>query len=250
MTTILNEKSKNIVNLSPVPNTLKVLTVITLVGLVLTLYLGYFYAGTDIQQGEIQRIFYIHMPSFFGAFTAFGATVLGGILYLVKRDDKWDRLAVAGVEVGLALALINLITGSVWARPIWNTWWTWDPRLTSAAIMALTYAAYLMLRSGIDNPQTRRRFASVYGILAFSTVILTLVIIRIRPDTIHPVVVGASPQNAQGTFEATSGVVIALLPSLLFYSTLVPITLMWYRIRLENMLDALEQKKIALVSEG
>ncbi|MDQ7024115.1 MAG: cytochrome c biogenesis protein CcsA [Anaerolineae bacterium] len=250
MATFAVDKTKNTIRLTAMPKVLQGLTVITVLGLIVTLYLGYFNAGTDIQQGEIQRIFYIHMPTFFGAFTAFGATVLGGMLYLAKRDDKWDRLAVAGVEVGLALALINLITGSIWARPIWNTWWTWDPRLTSAAIMALTYAAYLMLRSGIDNLQTRRRFASVYGILAFSTVILTLVIIRIRPDTIHPVVIGASPQNAQGSFEATRGVVLALLPSLLFYSTIVPITLMWYRIRLENMLDVLEQKKIALLSEG
>lgn len=250
MAAISMNKSKNTVTPTPLPNTLKILTVLTLLGLVATLYLGLFNAGTDVTQGEIQRIFYIHMPSFFGAFTAFGTTVVAGILYLIKRDDKWDRLAVAGVEVGLAMALINLVTGSIWARPIWNTWWTWDPRLTSAAIMVLTYAAYLMLRAGIDNPQTRRRFASVYGILAFSTVLLTLFIIRIRPDTIHPVVIGASPQNAQGSFDATRGVVIALLPSLLFYSTLVPITLMWYRLRLENMLDVLEQKKITLLSEG
>jgi heme exporter protein C len=251
MASITANKSKNTtVTTTPMPNLLRILTIVTLLGLIFTLYLALFGAGTDITQGEVQRIFYIHMPAFFGAFTAFGATVIGGILYLVQRDDKWDRLAVAGVEVGLALALINLITGSIWARPIWNTWWTWDPRLTSAAIMVLTYAAYLMLRAGIDNPQTRRRFAAVYGILAFSTVLLTLFIIRIRPDTIHPVVVGASPQNAQGTFEATSGVVSALLPNLLFYSTLVPITLMWYRYRLENILDTLEQKKMTLLSEG
>ena len=250
MASIASEKPKSPILLTPLPTSLRILTILTVLGLVTTLYLGLGRAGTDIMQGEIQRIFYIHMPSFFGAFMAFGATVIGGILYLVKRDDKWDRLAVAGVEVGLALATINLVTGSIWARPIWNTWWTWDPRLTSAAIMVLTYAAYLMLRAGIDNSQTRRRFASVYGILAFSTVILTLVIIRIRPDTIHPVVVGESPQNAQGTFDATTGVVLALLPSLLFYSTLLPITLMWYRIRLENLLDAVEHKKITLLSEG
>ena len=250
MAAITADKSKNVVPITPMPNALRILTIVTVLGFLLTLYLALFNVGTDIQQGNVQRIFYIHMPAFFGAFVAFGTTVVAGILFLVKRDDKWDRLAVAGVEVGLAMALINLTTGSIWARPIWNTWWTWDPRLTSAAIMVLTYAAYLMLRSGIDNLQTRRRFASVYGIFAFSTVLLTLIIIRIRPDTIHPAVVGASPQNAQGTFDATSGVVRALIPALLFYSTIVPLTLMWYRLRLENLLDALEQKKIALVSEG
>jgi len=228
----------------PLPSLLRILVLTTIAGFILTAVLGLVVAGTDIEQGQVQRLFYVHMPSFFGAFTAFAATVFGGIAYLRTRNPKWDRLALAGVEVGFALAIVNLLTGSVWARPIWNTWWTWDPRLTSAAIMVLTYAAYLMLRSGIDNPETRRRFASVYGILAFSTVLLTLFIIRLRDDTIHPVVVGASPQNAQGTFEATSGVVIALIPSLIFWTTLVPITLMWLRMRLEQMRDYAAQRRL------
>lgn len=244
MASVTYDKLKNVdVELTPMPNSLRVLTVVTVLGLIGTLYLGLFYVGTDVEQGDVQRIFYIHMPVFFGSFTAFGATVLGGIMYLTKREAKWDRLAVAGVEVGLALSAVNLLTGIAWMRPIWNSWWLWDPRLTSAAIMVLTYAAYLMLRAGIENPDTRRRFASVYGILAITTVILTLVIIRIRPDTIHPAVIGPSPQNAQGDFDATGGVIAALIPALLYYSTIFPITLMWYRIRLENMLDALEQKK-------
>jgi len=247
MNAAILEKNKDVIELQPMPNLLRILTIVTGLGFVITLYLALVQVGTDIQQGDVQRLFYIHMPVFFGAFTAYGTTVLAGLQFLRTRAAKWDRLAVAGVEVGLALSLINLVTGSIWARPIWNTWWTWDPRLTSAAIMVLTYAAYLMLRAGIDNPETRRRFASVYGIIAFSTVILTLIIIRIRPDTIHPAVVGASPQNAQGTFDATPGVIMALIPALLFYSTILPATLMWYRVRLENKLDAVNHKKLQLL---
>jgi len=230
------------------PYLLRILTAVTVIGGGIIVYLALFFAGTDIQQGNVQRLFYFHMPSFFGAFTAFGATVLGGIMYLWKRQNRWDTLALAGVEVGLAMSIICLFTGSVWARPIWNTWWTWDPRLTSAAIMVLTYAAYLMLRAGVENPDLRRRFMSVYGILAFSTVLLTLLIIRFREDTIHPVIVGASPQNAQGTFEATTGVAIALVPSMLFFMTILPMTLMWYRIRLENWLEAVNHKKLEVLS--
>lgn len=229
--------------LTRLPNTLKVLTLVSVLGLGFTLYLGLVAAGTDIEQGQVQRLFYIHMPTFFGAFSAYGATVVAGIIYLIKRDAKWDKLAVAGVEIGTALALVNLMTGIAWMRPIWNAWWIWDPRLTSALIMVLTYAAYMMLRSGIENPDTRRRFAAVYGILAFTTVLMTLFIIRVRSDTIHPTVIGPSPQNAQGEFDATTGVVIALIPALFFYATIVPITLMWYRIRLENLLEALEIRK-------
>lgn len=233
----------------PMPALLRILTLVTVVGFIGTLILGLFVAGTDIAQGDIQRIFYIHMPSFFGAFTAFGVTVIGGIMYLWKRSDAWDKIAVAGVEVGLAFAIINLATGSIWARPIWNTWWTWDPRLTSAAIMVLTYSAYLMLRTGIEDPTRKRGFMSVYGIFAFVSVLTTLFIIRIVPETIHPVIVGASPQNAQGTFEATSGVFMALGPSLIVWLILMPMTFIWHRYRLENHIEAVTRLKIQLLSE-
>lgn len=227
------------------PPLLRILTLVTVLGVLAGLYMGLGYAGTDIIQGNVQRIFYIHMPSFFGAFIALSVTVIGGVQYLRTRRARWDALALAGAEVGLALTLINLITGAIWARPIWNTWWTWDPRLTSSAIMTLTYAAYLMLRSGIENPEQRRRFASVYGIVAIVTVIMTLVIIRIRPDTIHPAVIGPSAQNAQGTFEleATAGVGAALGINLLVWGLLVPVTLMWHRYRLQTEHDRVEALK-------
>ncbi len=233
----------------PAPRRLTILTVVTILAIAFGLYMALGYAGTDVEQGNVQRIFYIHMPSFFGAFFAFGAAVIGGIQYLRTRQDKWDTLALAGIEVGLALSLVNLVTGMIWARPIWNTWWTWDPRLTSAAIMVLTYAAYLMLRNGIENPERQKRFAAVYGILAFSTVIITLVIIRIRPDTIHPAVIGPSPQNAQGTFElqATAGVGAALGINFIVWSILVPWTLVWHRVRLENFTQRINALKARLL---
>jgi len=235
---------------------LAVLTVITVVAVAAGTYIGLFYAGRDIEQGDVQRLFYLHVPSFSGAFIAFAATVVGGIAYLRTRNPKWDTLGLAGVEIGLALALINLVTGSVWARPIWNTWWNWDPRLTSDAIMILTYAAYLMLRSGIENPEQRRRFASVYGILAFTTVLVTFLIIRIRPDTIHPVVFGpvltdASMMATQGDFEldATAGVGLAVGLNTAIWSMLVPWVLMWHRIRLENIASRVNALRLKLMEE-
>ncbi len=211
------------------------LTVVTVIAVIVGLYFALVYAGTDVEQGHVQRIFYVHVSAFAGAFIALGVTVFAGIAYLRTRTPKWDTLALAGVEVGLALGVVNLVTGSIWARPIWNTWWTWDPRLTSAAIMVLTYAAYLMLRSGIENADTRRRFAAVYGILAFSTVIITLIIIRIRPDTIHPAVIGASPQNAEGGFGLTPSMLTAMGINMVIWSVFVPITLMWWRVRIEDL---------------
>jgi heme exporter protein C len=231
------------------PPLLRILTIVTVLAVAFGLYMALAYAGTDVTQGEVQRIFYIHVSAFSGAFVAFCATVVGGIAYLRTRNVKWDTLALAGVEVGFALALVNLVTGSIWARPIWNTWWTWDPRLTSAAIMCLTYAAYLMLRNGIENAEQRRRFASIYGILAIVTVIVTLVIIRIEPRTIHPAVIGASPQNAEGQFEMTQRMTVTLGINSAIWSILVPATLIWHRIRLQNRIEQVEALKAEVLNQ-
>ncbi|MDZ4672075.1 MAG: cytochrome c biogenesis protein CcsA [Phototrophicales bacterium] len=231
------------------PNRLWILTIATVIFTALGFVFAMFVAKTDVNQGDIQRIFYFHMPSFFGALFGFVATVIGGINFLRTRQTRWDNLALAGVEVGLALALINLATGSIWARPIWNTWWTWDARLTSAAIMCLTYAAYLMLRGGIENPEKRRMFASVYGIVAITTAILTLVIIRIVPSSIHPAVIGPSPQNAEGAFEFSQNVAMALGPNFIIWGVLIPLTLIWWRIRLQNRVDVVNLRKAEALSE-
>jgi heme exporter protein C len=224
---------------------LRGLTVLALAGFFLGLYLALAYAGTDVTQGEVQRVFYIHVSAFSGASIGFGAAVFGGIMYLRTKNPKWDTLAVAGVEVGLVLALINLVLGMIWARPIWNTWWTWDPRLTSAAVMILTYAAYLLLRNGIDNVDRRRVFAAVYGILAISTVIFTFVIIRIRPDTIHPTVIGPSVNNptAEGGFAMASAMKATLGMNSAIWCILIAPALMWWRIRLQNKFDLVQKMR-------
>ncbi len=227
---------------------LKIMTVATVLGVLAGLYAALVYAGTDTTQGHIQRIFYIHVSSFSGAFIAFATTVIGGIMYLRTRNIKWDTLAYTGVEVGFTFSLITLSTGAIWARPIWNTWWTWDPRLTSAAIMALTYAAYLMLRNGIENPGHRRLFSSVYGILAISTVIFTFVIIRIRPDTIHPTVIGsASSEAAKGTFAMSDSMTTVMSVNSIVWCCLLTPTLMWWRIRLENLLEHVQHTKFEIL---
>jgi heme exporter protein C len=232
------------------PRLLTALTVLSVLGVLGGLYMALVYAGMDVSQGQVQRIFYIHVSAFSGAFVAFSATVIGGIAYLRTRSTKWDTLALAGVEVGFVLSLINLITGMIWARPIWNTWWTWDPRLTSAAIMLLTYAAYLMLRNGIENPEQRRRFASVYGILAMTTVIVTLIIIRLPEQaTIHPAVIGPSAQEAKGGFKMASSMIAALGFNSAVYCILVTPTLMWHRIRLQNFSERINHLQAELLDK-
>jgi heme exporter protein C len=231
---------------------LQALTVVTVLGMILTFYLALFYAGTDVEQGNVQRIFYVHVGAFTGGATAFFITVVAGIVYLVTRNRAWDHLALASVEVGLPLMTITLITGAVWARPIWNTWWTGDPRLNSMAVMWLLYAAYLTLRSALPNPDRRARLASVYGILAFVSVIYVFIVIRVRTDTLHPVVIGPSPVNpsAKGEFEVRTDLHIGLTLGIgSIFWMLTAITLMWYRLRMESVAERVETLKMRLLSQ-
>ncbi|MBX3081281.1 MAG: cytochrome c biogenesis protein CcsA [Anaerolineae bacterium] len=228
---------------------LGILTVLTGLGFVLLLGLALFYAPTDATQGQVQRIFYLHMGAFFGGATAFLITVIAGVAYLRTRNLKWDRLAVSSVEVGLPLMTITLLTGAIWARPTWNTFWTSDPRLNSMAVMWLLYAAYLTLRNSLENPERRARFAAVYGILAFISVFYVFIVIRVRSDTLHPVVVGESPveSQAEGGFRTDASMAITLVFSLVWY-IVASITLLWHRVRMENLAEHVRELKARLLS--
>jgi heme exporter protein C len=223
---------------------LRGLTILSLILFILSTTANMVYPGKEQSMGEVQRIFYLHLGSFFGSFVVFAAAVVAGFMYLRKRDKKWDHLGLASVEVGLGLSAITMVTGAIWARPVWGTFWTWDPRLTTIAIMWLTYAAYLFLRSAIEDTEQRRRFAAVYGILAFGSVILTIVIIRLRPDVIHPVVVGPTTTSADalGDFDITPRITQTVLFSIFTY-IIIAATLTWHRIRLEQRLEQTQARR-------
>jgi heme exporter protein C len=141
--------------------------------LVKNLYVMLLSLSDEADQGAIYRIMYFHIPSWWTCFAAYMAAGIASVLYLVKKDHKYDTFAVASVEVGLAFTCVGLATGSIWARIIWGIWWTWDARLTWALITCLVYAGYLMLRNAIDDPSTRARLASVLCIFAFVSVAIT-----------------------------------------------------------------------------
>ncbi|MBN1562679.1 MAG: cytochrome c biogenesis protein CcsA [Anaerolineae bacterium] len=233
------------------PQRTKILQGVTIAAVVLfiiAIYLDLFWVGPEKTQGEAQRIFYVHLGSFLGSFISFGATVWAGFAYLRTRNVSWDIFGLANVEIGLGFAAITIVTGMTWARPIWNTWWTWEPRLTSVAIMWLAYAAYIMLRSGIEDPERRRRFAAVYGIVAFASVLFTIIIIRVRPDTIHPVVAGPTQADPEGGFSVTGRIRDTLFFNL-FTFAVITVVLVWHRIRLENLSQQVQWRKIQVLSE-
>lgn len=224
---------------------LQALTVVSVLLLMIAFGLALFYAPTEAIQGNVQRIFYMHVGSFSAAFIAFFVTVAAGVLYLITRNLRWDKLALAGVQVGLPLSTITLITGAIWARPTWNAFWVRDPRLDAMIIMWAIYAAYLVLRGAIHNPEQRARFAAVYGILAIVSVIYVTVVIRIRPDTLHPTVIAqevsavqvGSNSTVQGQFSGSDPRIGATLGFSSIAWTVLAVTLMWHLVRLENLME-------------
>ncbi len=124
-------------------------------------------APPDALQGEYARLLGIHPPSMWVAFIAFGVTAFGSIMWLVKKTERWDRLAAASVEVGVIFTAVGLFTGMVWGQAVWGTAWDWqDPRLMSTAVMFFVYLGYIALRNAIDDPAIRARRSAILGAIA------------------------------------------------------------------------------------
>jgi heme exporter protein C len=169
--------------------TAKTLTGLSLVLMVAALFMIFVYVPTEASMGVVQRIFYFHVPLAWLAFLAFFIVFLGSVLYLVKRDNKWDRIASSSAEVGIVFTTLFLISGSIWAKPIWGVWWTWDPRLTSALVLWVIYVAYHLVRSYVSNREQGARFAAVVGIVGFFDVpIVALAITLWRTEHPSPVI--------------------------------------------------------------
>ena len=131
-----------------------ILAVLTAVLLIYALYQALVVAPTERTMGDVQRIFYYHVPSAWTAFLLFFVNLVASVVYLVKRNPKMDALAVVCAEVGVVFCTVVLVTGPIWARPVWGIWWTWDIRLTSTLVLWLIYVSYLVVRRFSDSAQT------------------------------------------------------------------------------------------------
>ncbi|MFN2137376.1 MAG: cytochrome c biogenesis protein [Candidatus Promineifilaceae bacterium] len=178
----------------------RILNIAAALALTFAMLTIFFYAPVEQTMGNVQRIFYFHVGSAWVGSLAFLVALFGGVMFLRQADRKWDTLAVASVEIGLVFLSMAIVSGSVWGKPAWNTWWLWSPRLTMVTIAWLAYAAYFMLRGAVDDEERRARFSAVYVIISFLTIILTFVSIRVLRD-IHPVVFGGAMESAQGASE-------------------------------------------------
>ena len=149
------------------PSVKTILALITGVMMLVDLYFIFMVAPTDSVLGHVQRVFYFHVPIAIVSFLAFFVVFIGSLGFLIRRTPKWDAVAHASAEVGVVFVTLALLTGIIWARPIWNTWWTWEPRLTTTMILWLIYVAYLMVRSYAPSQSKGAIYAAVVGIIGF-----------------------------------------------------------------------------------
>src|SRR2546422_11380484 len=195
-----------------------VLLVLLYPAMILTLYCAFIFAPTEAVMGEVQRIFYFHFSVDLVCLLAFFVLFLFSIAYLATGKRKFDIWASSSGEIGVLFGTLALVTGSIWAKPVWNTWWTWDPRLTTFLILWLIYVAYLLLRANMAESDKKYKLSAVFGILGFIDVPIVWMSIRWW-RTIHPVVITSTSINLDPDMKTT--MFVALGTFTLLYAVLL-----------------------------
>jgi heme exporter protein C len=231
--------------MTPQPKTLTFLTVLSILLFLGALGMVFIYAPLEALMNYVQKVFYFHISNAWVGMLGFIVAAIAGVIYLVKKDLKWDIVENAAVEISLVFFFIAIVTGSIWAKPSWGTFWTWDARLTTAAILEMIYLAYMLLRQGIDDPERRARFSAVYTLIGAVSVPVTFLSIRIW-QTIHPVVVGGGGSAALGSFGMTPPMLITMFFCLGTFSVIFA-TLLWHRVRLGNFAEKVNQIKLKIM---
>lgn len=223
------------------------LPAVTFATMLIGLYMIAFYAPIESEMGIVQKIFYFHVPLAWNAFLAFFLVCVYSFAYLRTRKRNWDMMAHASAEVGMLYCSLVLITGPIWAKPVWGIWWTWDARLTLTLVLWLIYAAYLMLRHYVDQPEKRATLSAVVGIVGFLDVPLVYFSIRWwRTQHPQPVIAGG-PDSGLDPMMANTLYVCAFAFFFLFlYLVRRRVALQ----RLRDIVDALQQKMDAMSRSG
>ena len=219
----------------PGQRTQRILDIAAALAVLGALALVIFYAPLEATMGAVQKIFYFHLSAAWAGMLSFMIAAIAGGIYLARRQTRWDQLSLSAVEVGLVLMLMAIVGGSIWARQAWNTWWTWDPRLTTVTIMELVYLAYFLLRQGVDDPERRARFGAVYAVVGFLSVPLMYLSIHLY-RTIHPLLLGSSASDGM---QLAPRMTQTLLISLAAFSILLA-ALLYRRVRLARLADTLD----------
>jgi heme exporter protein C len=210
-----------------VKNALAAVAVFLLLGA--AAYASFFIAPTDAKQGLIYRILFLHVASAWTGLTAFLICFVANVMYVLRRQPRWDWLGVAAGEVGLAFTTAVLVTGPIWAHPVWGIWWTWDARLTSTFVLWLLYVSYLLLRTLVEEPERRALLSALFGIFAFLDVPLVFGSIRWwRTQHPQPVIMGGPGAGLD-----------PLMYKVLFFSWFAMLALMTLLLRQRYRLEAM-----------
>jgi heme exporter protein C len=214
----------------------RIVGVIALLNIAVALYMALFYAPTEKTMGDAQRIFYFHVPSAWIGVLAFFVVFIASLMYLWRRERKWDALALSAAEIGVVFTTLVLLTGPLWAKKAWGAFWVWDARLTTTLVLWMIYIGYLMLRSSAEG-ERRSRFAAVLGIVGFIDVPIIYISVELW-RTMHPTLLindsgGLAPQMTQ-----------TLMVALLSF-TLLFVFLLIQRLRLEQARDRLNLLRAA-----
>ncbi len=228
--------------MKPQPLALKVLNIASVLLFLSALSMVFLYAPLEITMNYVQKIFYFHVANAWVGMLGFLAAAVAGVVYLIKHDQKWDIIELTAVEISLVFFLIAIAAGSIWARPTWGAYWTWEPRLTTAAILEMVYISYILLRQGIDDPDRRARFSAVYTLVGAISVPITFMSIRLF-RTIHPVIIGSNSSATMGSFDMTSKMLFTMFYTLFAFSVIF-VDLFWHRIRLGQLAQQVEEYKL------
>ena len=207
-------------------------------------YAALFVAPDEKTMHAVQRIFYFHLPSWIAMFSALCVVFYANVAYLVTKNRKFDALGVAGVEVGVMCCTIGLITGPLWARPVWGIWWTWDARLTTTFILWILYISYLLLRGLLEDPEKKATLSAIFGIFAFLDVPLVYLSNRLwRTQHPQPVIAGG---NGSGLDPVMGKVLLLCVAAVFCVMVLVYID----RYRLELLRNECDELKFEIESRS
>ncbi|HEY8326227.1 MAG: cytochrome c biogenesis protein [Ktedonobacterales bacterium] len=191
------------------------LLALTTIGMLLTIWAAFIYAPTEAVEGPVQRIFYVHVPLAWISYLAFFFVLVGSVMYLWRRDERWDTFARVNAEIGTVFTTLVLISGSLWGRAFWGAWWVWDERLTTSLLMWFIYVGYLALRAYTGRTAQGARAAAVVGILGFIVTPINYMSVKwwrtLHPDQVLPL--GGTPQ-------LPASMIVALMISLVAFTLL------------------------------
>ncbi|MDQ3941203.1 MAG: cytochrome c biogenesis protein CcsA [Actinomycetota bacterium] len=218
------------------------------VAIALSLVLIFFHAreASDAMGGQLQRIFYFHVPAAWIAYLAFALVFIASIAYLRTANRRWDLLAESAAELGVVFTTLVLITGPIWARPVWGTWWQWDARLTSALVMWLTYIGYLFLRALAEDRSKAGRLAAVVGIIGFVNVPIVHFSVQWW-RTLHPR--GPTVADLERDSGLGSPELLAFFVALIAFTLLFAL-LLGLRVRLGRLSDRVNELELQATRSG